>query len=901
MAKITETPLMKQYYEMKKKHPDAILLFRVGDFYETFSDDAISASEILGITLTRRGNGSASGVELAGFPHHALDTYLPKLVRAGRRVAICEQLEDPKLTKKLVKRGITELVTPGLNLNDTSLPPRENNFLAALHFGKISRSSGMPESIGIAFLDLTTGEFLCAQGDAPTIDKLMAAINPRETLRMKGTRRISDKIISTRTIFNELDDWIYTSDAARERLYRHFSVDSLKGFGVDDLEEAVVAAGSIMHYLDLTMHTQTGHITSLSRIDDSQFMYLDKFTLRNLEILHPSFEGGKSLIDILDKTVTPMGSRLLRKWISMPLLDIAEIEKRQDAVEYFFRDPQIRESISEALRRIGDLYRLGGRLASARITPREMQQLALSLEAADFVGKTLEAAECKPLCEIAGNIGDSRAERDLIRRAITADPPAATAKGNYIADGYNEELDHLRHISRHSREALEEIRLRESEATGIPTLKISFNNVHGYYIEVRNTHKDKVPQHWIRRQTLVGAERYITPELKEYEDTILGAEEKIDSLEKDLYGKLIATLMQKINVIIATAISIAEVDCLLSMAACAEDYRYVRPKINDSLSLSITEGRHPVIERRMPPGESYISNSLRLDCDNRQIMMITGPNMSGKSALLRQTALIVLLAHTGSFVPAEAAEIGLVDKIMTRVGASDNISAGESTFMVEMNEASSILNNMSERSLILFDELGRGTSTYDGISIAWAIVEYIHENGRCRPKTLFATHYHELNEMEKTFPRISNYNVSVSEMDGKVVFMRKLRPGGSEHSFGIHVARLAGMPKSIVRRADQVLSRLEASASAPNPSKSSSGSGKSIGNGDVPATPAVNKADVSEIGKNRDGYQLSIFQLEDPLLGQIRDRLLTLNIDNLTPLQALTTLHDLQSLLTGKF
>lgn len=895
MAKITETPLMKQYAEMKKKHPDAILLFRVGDFYETFSEDAIAASEILGITLTRRGNGYAASVELAGFPHHALDTYLPKLVRAGRRVAICEQLEDPKLAKKLVKRGITELVTPGLNLNDSSLPPRENNFLAGLHFGKPSRNGDL--TVGAAFLDLTTGEFLCAQGDPSTIDKLMTAIAPRETLRMRGTRTLCESVISVKTIYNEQDDWIYTPEAAGERLNKQFSVESLKGFGIADMKEAVIAAGSIMHYLDFTSHTHTRHITSISRIDSSQYMYVDRFTMRNLEILAPAFEGGMSLIEVLDKTVTPMGARQLRHWIAMPLLDIKGITARQDAVEYFFRDPRLREALTETLRRVGDLHRLAGRLSTQRISPREMLQLAASLEAADITAKMLDSVDCPPLSDIARRMGDTHPQRDLILRAIAPDAPVNTSKGNYIADGFDEELDRLRHIRRHSHEALEDIRVRESEATGIPSLKISFNNVHGYYIEVRNTHKDKVPENWIRRQTLVGAERYITPELKEYEATILGAEDKINAIESRCYAALIESLMSAIDVILKNAMAVADVDCLLSMAACAEEFHYVRPVINDSLSMKIEEGRHPVIERRLPPGEPYIANSLTLDCDSCQIMMITGPNMSGKSALLRQTALIALMAHTGSFVPANSAEIGLIDKIMTRVGASDNISAGESTFMVEMNEASAILNNMSERSLILFDELGRGTSTYDGISIAWAIVEYLHENGRCRPKTLFATHYHELNEMEKTFRRISNFNVSVSEVDGKVVFMRKLRRGGSEHSFGIHVARLAGMPASIVKRADQVLKGLEAGASTPEARSDKGKKGEKAGN----SGPTVSKADVESIGKNRDGYQLSIFQLDDPLLSQIRDRLLDLSIDNLTPLQALTTLHELQSLLTGKY
>ncbi|MDE6329724.1 MAG: DNA mismatch repair protein MutS [Muribaculaceae bacterium] len=882
MAKISETPLMKQYAEMKKKHPDAILLFRVGDFYETFSDDAIATSEILGITLTRRGNGAATSVELAGFPHHALDAYLPKLVRAGRRVAICEQLEDPKLTKKLVKRGITELVTPGLNLNDTSLPPRENNFLAGLHFGKPDRKGR--RMIGVAFLDLTTGEFLCARGDAQTIDKLMTSIAPRETLRMRGTRQICQETITVKTIFNEQDDWIYTSESARERLLRQFDTDSLKGFGIDEMEEAVIAAGSLMHYLDFTQHTQTRHITSIARIDSGNYLYLDKFTMRNLEILAPAAEEGTALIDVLDHTVTPMGARMLRNWIAMPLLDIKAITGRQNAVEDFFRQPELIEELADTLRRVGDLYRLAGRLSTLRIQPREMLQLAASLDASDHARALLSAADSDSLRSLGAALSPARHLSELIRKAISPDAPANMTKGNFIADGYDAELDRYRHISRHSREALDEIQRRESEATGIPSLKISFNNVHGYYIEVRNTHKDKVPADWTRRQTLVGAERYITPELKEYENTILGAEDKINELERRLYLSLIDSLTAEIDLIIRNAVGLAKADCLLSMAICAEVNRYVRPVINDSMSLKITDGRHPVIEHRLPPGETYVANSVTLDCDTRQIMMITGPNMSGKSALLRQTALIVLMAQTGSFIPAALAEIGLTDKIMTRVGASDNISAGESTFMVEMNEAASILNNMSPRSLILFDELGRGTSTYDGISIAWAIVEHIHENGRCRPKTLFATHYHELNEMEKTFPRIANFNVSVSEIDGKVVFMRKLRPGGSEHSFGIHVARLAGMPRSIVKRADQVLKKLEEASAGPSEA----------------GTPKSGKADVSGLGSHPDGYQLSLFQLDDPLLSQIRDRLLTLDIDNLTPLQALTMLHDLKGLITGK-
>lgn len=880
---------MKQYAEMKKKHPDAILLFRVGDFYETFSEDAITASEILGITLTRRGNGAATSVELAGFPHHALDTYLPKLVRAGKRVAICEQLEDPKLAKKLVRRGITELVTPGLNLNDTTLPARENNFLAALHFSTPDRKGNY--RAGAAFLDLTTGEFLCAEGSTDFIDKLLVSIAPKETLRMRGTRRITDCVVTQRTIFNELDDWVYTPDAARERLLRQFSTDSLKGFGVDEMELAVIAAGSILHYLDFTQHTHTRHITSLARIDSGLYMHLDKFTLRNLEILSTAAEGGKSLIDVLDKTVTPMGARMLRRWIAMPLLDVKGISARQDSVEYFFRDPRVRESLVETLRRVGDLGRLAGRLSSTRINPREMLQLAASLAAMASAKATISHSDCRHIASLSGRIEECGDICALVRKMILPDCPASLGKGAVIADGVSEELDRLRYISRHSREALDAILARETQATGIPSLKLGFNNVHGYYIEVRNTHKDKVPDTWVRRQTLVGAERYITPELKEYEQTILGADEKIDSIERTLYLDTIDKALTHIGKVMDNAAVAAELDCLLSMSAAAEEYRYVRPVVDDSMELKIVNGRHPVIERRLPPGESYVANSVDLDCDNRQIMMITGPNMSGKSALLRQTALIALMAQTGSFVPAESARVGVIDKIMTRVGASDNISAGESTFMVEMNEAAAILNNMSQRSLILFDELGRGTSTYDGISIAWAIVEHIHENGRVRPKTLFATHYHELNEMEKSFRRIHNFNVAVREIDGKVVFLRKLQPGGSEHSFGIHVAKLAGMPASIVKRADQVLHNLEEAAAAPE-----SGAGKK----GEKTTPGVTKADVGKIAGSRDGYQLSIFQLDDPLLSQVRDVLVSLDIDNLTPIQALSKLHDLQGLVTGK-
>ena len=882
-----ETPLMKQYAEMKKKHPDAILLFRVGDFYETFSDDAIAASEILGITLTRRGNGAATSVELAGFPHHALDTYLPKLVRAGRRVAICEQLEDPKLTKKLVKRGITELVTPGVNLNDTTLPPRENNFLAGLHFGRPDKKGNF--SVGVAFLDLTTGEFLCSQGSPDFIDKLLTSIAPKEILRMRGTRRLCEEFIHQKSIFNEQEDWIYTSEAARERLLRQFATDSLKGFGVDHLEEAVIAAGSLLHYLDFTSHTHTRHITSLGRIDSGLYMHLDKFTMRNLELLAPAGEGGMSLVDGLDRCVTPMGSRMLKRWVAMPLLDIRQISARQDCIEYFFRDPSLRENLTDRLRRVGDLGRLAGRVSSQRVNPRELLSLATALSEMGAIRDALSPIPSPPLARVGKEIAPCADAVADIRRVIMPDPPASVGKGHYIAEGVNAELDRLRAISSNSRQALQDILERETAASGIPSLKLGFNNVHGYYIEVRNTHKDKVPDSWTRRQTLVGAERYITPELKQCEADILNAKENIEIIERREYINLLERLTAIIADIVRDAALAAEIDVYLSLAAVAEEQRYARPVLDDSMSLEITEGRHPVIEKRLPPGEAYVANSLTLDSDTRQIMMITGPNMSGKSALLRQTALIVLMAQTGSFVPADAARIGIVDRIMTRVGASDNISGGESTFMVEMNEAAAILNNMSPRSLILFDELGRGTSTYDGISIAWAIVEHIHDNGRVRPKTLFATHYHELNEMEKTFPRVKNFNVSVSELDGKVVFMRKLKPGGSEHSFGIHVARLAGMPKSIVKRASEVLRQLEDSAANPVARTKPAPPGKA----------AARKADTSSITP-QEAVQLSIFQLDDPLLGQMRDRLLGLSIDNLTPLQALTTLHELRSLLTGK-
>ena len=860
---------MKQYYEMKKKHPDAVLLFRVGDFYETFSDDAITASEILGITLTRRANGSASYVELAGFPHHALDTYLPKLVRAGKRVAICEQLEDPKLTKKLVKRGITELITPGVNMSEGALNNRENNFLAAVHFNKTS--------VGIAFLDISTGEFVCEQCERNAADKLLTKLQPKELLRMRGTRQEYENSLTYRCSVYELDDWIYTIDAASERLQRHFDTMSLKGFGVDAIPDAVIAAGSILQYLDVTGHTNLKHISSLRRIGNDRYMTLDRFTIRNLELVAPLTPEGMSLLDVLDHTVTPMGARLLRNWILFPLIDPVAINRRLDVVDYFFKDVLLRDRSTEILKRVGDLERLVSRLGLRRIGPRDTVTLQAALESVAELRRLMAESDSDILREMAGRMQDVSAATDAIRRTLMPDPPAKVGgAGRIIASGVHPELDEWRDLHDNANLRLEQIRVRETEQTGIPSLKIGFNNVFGYYIEVRNTHKDKVPAEWIRKQTLTAAERYITPELKELEEKIMQARDRIDALEAELFNQLLDGLSRFITDMQTLAHAAERIDTLLALATAAERFKYVRPVVDDSMELSITEGRHPVIERRLPAGEAYISNSVRLDCDKSQIMMITGPNMSGKSALLRQTALITLMAQMGSFVPAQAAHIGFVDKIFTRVGASDNISLGESTFMTEMNEASAILNNMTARSLILFDELGRGTSTYDGISIAWAIVEHIHENGRCRPKTLFATHYHELNEMEGTFQRVVNYNVSVKEIKGRVVFMRKLERGGSEHSFGIHVAKLAGMPPSIVRRAEQVLKQLETKET------------------DAP------KANVAQLGTARDGYQLSFFQLDDPLLEQIRDRLLTLQIDNLTPLQALETLHGLQCLLTGK-
>lgn len=879
--KIADTPLMRQYEEMKLKHPDAILLFRVGDFYETFSSDAIAASEILGITLTRRANGSAQYVELAGFPYHALDNYLPRLVQAGKRVAICEQLEDPKLTKKLVKRGITELVTPGVNINDNILKNRENNFLAAIHFGN--------DEIGVAFLDISTGEFLCSQGSADYIDKLLANIAPKETLLKYGTKRVFESTFSEKSFLFELDDWIFTREAAAERLIKHFETKNLKGFGIQDIPQGIIAAGAILYYLDSTQHTNISHITTISRLEEDRYVRLDRFTIRNLELIAPMTDEGKSLIDFLDKTSSPMGARMMRRWILFPLREIEEINRRLDTVEYFFRDPELKDMLHQLFAQLGDFERICSKTAVGRVSPREVVQLKNALFTIEQIRQICVDSDSKNLNRMAEKLNPCLDIARQIDNTLSEDAPAIIARGNFIKQGVSAELDNLRNIASSGKEYLNQILSREIMATGIPSLKISFNNVFGYYIEVRNTHKDKVPPEWIRKQTLVSAERYVTPELKEYEEKIIGAEERINSIENEIFASLITEVAKYIPAIQTDAMLIAQMDCLLAFAFAAQDYKYNRPEVNDSLTIDITEGRHPVIERQLPPGEPYVANSLHLDNDTQQIIMITGPNMSGKSALLRQTALITLMAQIGSFVPADAAKIGIVDKIFTRVGASDNISLGESTFMVEMNEAAAILNNMSNRSLILFDELGRGTSTYDGISIAWAIVEHIHENKFAHPKTLFATHYHELNEMERSFPRIANFNVSVEEVKGKVVFLRKLQRGGSAHSFGIHVAKLAGMPKSIINRANQVLAQLE-EANRNSDNK----------NSDASPAPKVDAVNVENVAQSRSGYQLSFFQLDDPLLSQIRQEIINLDIDNLTPLQALTTLNKLKSLLTGK-
>jgi len=863
--KYVETPLMKQYYKIKDQHPDAVLLFRVGDFYETFGEDAIKTAEILGITLTRRANGAASYVELAGFPHHAIDTYLPKLVRAGQRVAICEQLEDPKLTKNIVKRGITELVTPGVSINENILENRENNFLASVHFDK--------KMAGVAFLDISTGEFLTAEGNYEYIDKLLSSFQPKEVLFQRGRGQEFTEIFGNKYYTYNLDDWVYTSDAATDRLIRHFETTSLKGYGIQNFPLAIIASGAILHYLDLTQHHQIKHITGLSRIEEEHYVWLDRFTIRNLELFSPIHEGGKSLLQVVDKTISPMGSRLLKRWMALPLKDIGPINKRLDAVEFFLKHPETKENLEDHLRQIGDLERLVSKVAVGRINPREMVQVKNALNAIAPIKQVCADAENETLNRFAEQLNTCSLIRDRIQKEIVADPPTAVNKGKVVAEGVSEELDDLRKIAYSGKDYLAQLQKRESEKNGIPSLKVGFNNVFGYYIEVRNTHKNKVPAEWIRKQTLVSAERYITEELKEYESKILGAEEKILTLETKLFNDLILALSEYISAIQLNSNILAKIDCLLSFATCAERYGYFRPEINDSTEIDIKEGRHPVIEHQLPIGESYIANDVRLDQEEQQIIIITGPNMAGKSALLRQTALITLLAQMGSFVPAQVAKIGLVDKIFTRVGASDNISLGESTFMVEMNEAASILNNVSDRSLILFDELGRGTSTYDGISIAWSIVEHLHEHPRSKAKTLFATHYHELNEMEGAFPRVKNYNVSIKEVGNKVIFLRKLVRGGSNHSFGIHVANMAGMPKSVTTRAEQILKKLEGN-------KGKEDLAKPLG----------------EIGSKREGMQLSFFQLDDPVLKQIRDEIAHLDINNLTPIEALNKLNEIKKL-----
>ena len=868
MAKeIVETPLMKQYFEMKAKHPDAVLLFRVGDFYETFSSDAITASEILGITLTRRANGVAQSVELAGFPHHALDTYLPKLVRAGKRVAICEQLEDPKLTKKLVKRGITELVTPGVSINDNILNHRENNFLAAVHFGK--------KAVGVAFLDISTGEFLTAEGTADYVDKLLGNFAPKEVLIERSFRQQFNDTFTSRYLTFELEDWIFTEESATDRLLKHFETRNLKGFGIASMHSAIVASGAILCYLDITQHTHIGHITALSRIEEERYVRLDKFTVRNLELLDSMCDDGKSLLSVIDRTLSPMGARLLRRWLLFPLKDVPQINSRLDVVEHFFRDTEGRELLKQQLELIGDLERLISKVAVCRITPRELVQLKNSLVAIAPVKELCSTSGNEVLRRIGEQLNPCSIIRDRIEREINPDAPNQIQRGNVIRDGVNSELDELRSISHSSKDYLMKMQQRESEITGIPSLKIGFNNVFGYYIEVRNTHKAKVPQEWIRKQTLVSAERYVTQELKDYEEKIIGAEDRIQVLEQQLFNELVNAVSEYIPAIQLDSNLIARLDCLSAFTRVAIENHYNRPVLDDSLDIDIVEGRHPVIERQLPLGERYVSNNIHLGNDTQQIIMITGPNMAGKSALLRQTALITLMAQIGSFVPAESAKIGVVDKIFTRVGASDNISLGESTFMVEMIEAASILNNISPRSLILFDELGRGTSTYDGISIAWSIVEYIHENPKAHAKTLFATHYHELNEMENTYKRIANYNVSVKEINGKVVFVRKLVKGGSEHSFGIHVAKIAGMPPSIVKRANEVLKQLEANHRSDA------------------TTPQVTP-------KQEGGVQLSFFQLDDPVLCQVRDEILHADINNLTPMEALNKLHEIKKIITGR-
>ena len=876
--------MMKQFFSMKAKHPDALMLFRCGDFYETYGEDAVVAAGILGITLTKRNNSAENSIEMAGFPHHALDTYLPKLIRAGKRVAICDQLEDPKKkreeikgkkglsqTDKMVKRGITELVTPGIAISDNILNNKENNFLAAVHFGKAA--------CGVSFLDISTGEFLTGEGSYDYVEKLLANFSPKEVLYNHERRADFQRYFGTKLCVFEMEDWVFTEQNSRQKLLKHFGTKSLKGFGVEHLKEGIIASGSILQYLEMTEHTHINHITSLARLEADKYVRMDRFTIRSLELLAPMQEEGRSLLSVIDRTVTPMGGRMLRRWLVFPLKEVVPIDERLDMVDYFFKDLNFQSTVDEQLHRMGDLERIASKIAVGRVTPREMVQLKWALSALKPIQEACLSADNALIQRMGKQLHLCEHVRDRIEKEIQNDPPQLVNKGDVIADGFNAELDDLRAISRNSKDYLLKLQAKEAEQTGINSLKIGFNNVFGYYLEVRNTFKKNVPETWIRKQTLAQAERYITPELKEYEEKILGAEEKILALEAKLFNELILAVQDDIPRIQADANLLAQLDVLLGFAKIARENHYIRPIIHDDNVLKIVQGRHPVIETQLPLGEVYVPNDVTLDSDKQQIMMITGPNMAGKSALLRQTALIVLMAQVGCFVPAEHAEIGLVDKIFTRVGASDNLSLGESTFMVEMTEAANILNNVSPRSLVLFDELGRGTSTYDGISIAWAIVEYLHEQPKARARTLFATHYHELNEMEKHFSRIKNYNVSVKNVDGKVIFLRKLQRGGSEHSFGIHVAEIAGMPRSIVKRANTVLKELEQ---------------------DNAEVGAAAKPNTAKIAAHREGMELSFFQLDDPILTQIRDEILELDVNNLTPIEALNKLNDIKKILKGK-
>ena len=867
---VVETPMMKQFFDIKRKYPDAVLLFRCGDFYETYSSDAVECAGILGITLTRRANGSAKTVEMAGFPHHALDTYLPKLVRAGKRVAICDQLEDPKLTKKIVKRGVTELVTPGVSYSDTTLTQKENTFLASVYLNK--------NQAGVSFLDISTGEFLIAEGTVDYVDKLLSSFSPKEVIYDRSKRSEFEANFGTKYFTFALEDWGFSPETANERLLKHFQTKNLKGFGVENLKNGIVAAGAILHYLDMTHHLQTEHITHLTRIEEERFVWLDRFTVRNLELYGTINEGGRTLVDVIDRTISPMGGRLLKRWVAFPLKDVKPIEERLSVVEYFFRDTELKHMLEQQIALIGDLERIISKVAVGRINPREVVQLKVALQAIEPIKSACAEVENVTLKKIADQLNPCKVISEKIEAELQNNPPVLVNKGDIIRNGVNTDLDELRRLAHSGKSYLLEIQQRESATTGIPSLKISYNNVFGYFIEVRNMHKDKVPETWIRKQTLVNAERYITQELKEYEEKILGAEEKILAIETRLFNELVISLTDYIATIQLNSNVIAQLDCLLSFSKVSSENKYVRPEINESDVIDIRQGRHPVIEKQLPIGETYVANDVYLDGKTQQIIIVTGPNMSGKSALLRQTALITLMAQIGCFVPVESAKIGVVDKIFTRVGASDNISQGESTFMVEMNEAASILNNLSDRSLVLFDELGRGTSTYDGISIAWAIVEYIHEHASCKAKTLFATHYHELNEMENSFTRIKNYNVSVKEVDKKIIFLRKLVRGGSEHSFGIHVAKMAGMPQSIVKRAEKILVQLEADNRQ---------------NGDL-------SKPVGELAAQREGYQLSFFQLDDPVLEQIRDEIKGLDVNNLTPIEALNKLNEIKRIITGK-